>query len=168
MEDLRETTFEAAPIRTSEQRVPPEWIDYNGHMNVAYYTLAFDRALDEAYDLIGIGPGLVKSHRMGPMALQTQIVYTSELLEGGRFACDVRLLDADAKRVHVFVEMLDLDAGGRLSATYESLTMNVDLDARRAAPFPEPAASRVRAVLAAHACLPRPAQVGAPLGIRRR
>ena len=39
--------FEAAPIRTRTRRVPPEWIDYNGHMNVAYYTMAFDNALDE-------------------------------------------------------------------------------------------------------------------------
>ena len=29
-----------------EQRVEPAWIDYNGHMNMAYYNLAFDRALD--------------------------------------------------------------------------------------------------------------------------
>ena len=30
--------YEAAPIRTRARKVPPEWIDYNGHMNVAYYT----------------------------------------------------------------------------------------------------------------------------------
>ncbi len=160
-------SFEA-PMRTAERRVPADWIDYNGHMNVAYYTMAFDKALDEVYDRLGIGPGLVESHRMGPMALQTQIHYLAELLEGARFACAVRVVDADAKRVHVFAEMLALDRGEAVAATYESLTVNVDLAARRSAPFPPEAAARIEAALAAHAGLPRPAQLGAPLGIRRK
>jgi len=158
---------ERAPLRTGAQRVMPAWIDYNGHMNVAYYTLAFDRALDEAYDLIGIGPELVNRHNMGPMALQTQIHYLGELLEGEAFACDVLILDADAKRVHVMASMIKLGAG-TVAATYESLTLNVDLGLRRGAPFPEPAASRLAALREAHADLPRPPQTGAPLGIRRR
>jgi len=36
----------SSPYKTRNQKVLPEWIDYNGHMNVAYYTLAFDKALD--------------------------------------------------------------------------------------------------------------------------
>ena len=39
--------------------VIPEWIDINGHMNVAYYVLAFDKAVD---DLISEG----KARRIGP------------------------------------------------------------------------------------------------------
>ncbi len=157
----------AGPIRTATQTVPPDWIDYNGHMNVAYYTMAFDRALDEVYDRLGIGARLVESRRMGPMALQTQIHYLGELLEGTRFACDLRLLDADAKRVHVFLEMRNLDDGEALAATYESLTLCVDLAARRSAPFPDEPRARIERLLAAHRALPRPPQVGARLGIRR-
>ncbi len=164
-EDLARST---TPIRTPEARVPADWIDYNGHMNVAYYTMAFDQALDWTYDQLGIGPSLVTEHNMGPMALQTQIHYLGELLEGDRFACDVRLIDADAKRVHVFLEMRALDREEELAATYESLTLNVDLGARRSAPYPEAAAARIAALKAAQAGLPRPSQLGAPLGIRRR
>ncbi len=156
------------PFRTSEARVPPDWIDYNGHMNVAYYTMAFDRAVDEFYDRLGIGPGLVVTHKMGPMALQSQIHYLGELLEGARFACDVRLLDADAKRVHVFVELLALDRDGAVAATCESLSINVDLETRRSTPYPPDAEARIAEVRAAHRDLPTPPQVGAPLGIRRR
>ena len=36
-----------APGVVGPQRVLPEWIDYNGHMNVAYYTLAVDTAFDD-------------------------------------------------------------------------------------------------------------------------
>ena len=54
--------YEAAPIRTSTRTVPPEWIDYNGHMNVAYYTMAFDQAADEILEgYLGVGETLAKS-----------------------------------------------------------------------------------------------------------
>jgi acyl-CoA thioester hydrolase len=160
--------YDAAPIRTRTRRVPAEWIDYNGHMNVAYFTMAFDQALDEVLDeRIGIGENLAREGRMGPMALQTQIHYLGELLEGAEFACDFLLLDADHKRMHMFVTMIDL-AAGHPAATYEQLTMNVDLAARRSAPYPDWALARIERLKAAHAGLPRPDQVGNPLGIRRR
>ena len=160
--------FEAAPIRTRARRVPAEWIDYNGHMNVAYYTMAFDNALDEIFDeYLGVGENLAREQRMGPMALQTQIHYLGELLEGTEIACDFQLLDADAKRIHFFVTMVNLETGA-VAATYESLSMNVDLEARRSAPYPERARNRIGRLLALHAALPRPPLAGNQLGIRRK
>ncbi|MEM6489693.1 MAG: thioesterase family protein [Pseudomonadota bacterium] len=156
-----------AAIRTAVQTVEPGWIDYNGHMNVAYYTLAFDRALDEVYERLGIGPGLVARARMGPMALQTQIHYLAELLEGERFYCEAVVLDGDAKRCHSVMTMLAAETG-TTAAVYETLSMNVDLRARRSAPYPAAEAARLAAQVAAHAGLPRPPQVGRTIGIRRR
>ncbi len=160
--------FEAAPIRTRARKVPPEWIDYNGHMNVTYYTLAFDNALDEILDeRLGIGESLAREGRFGPMALQTQIHYLGELLEGTGFACDFQLLDADPKRIHFFLTMVNLETGAT-AATYESLSMNVDLQARRSAPYPDWALERIGRLRALHATLPRPPLAGNPLGIRRK
>lgn len=160
--------FEAAPIRSRARKVPPEWIDYNGHMNVAYYTLAFDNSVDEVLEeRLGIGASFVRETRMGPMALQTQVHYLGELVEGAEFACDFRLLDADPKRIHFFSTMVNL-ATGEAAATYESLTMNVDLEARRSAPYPDWAQERIERLLALHTTLPRPPQVGNPIGIRRK
>ncbi len=160
--------FEAAPIRTCARKVPPDWIDYNGHMNVAYYTLAFDNALDEIFDeRLGIGENLARQGRFGPMALQTQIHYQGELLEGTGFACDFQLLDADHKRIHFFLTMVNLETG-ETAATYESLSMNVDLKARRSAPYPDWAQERIGRLHALHATLPRPPLAGNPLGIRRK
>ncbi len=160
--------YEAAPIRTRAREVPPEWIDYNGHMNVAYYTLAFDNALDEIFDeRLGIGESLAREGRFGPMALQTQIHYLGELLEGTGFACDFQLLDADPKRIHFYLTMVNLETG-EPAATYESLSMNVDLEARRSAPYPDWAQERIGRLRALHATLPRPPLAGNPLGIRRK
>ncbi|MEM7422117.1 MAG: thioesterase family protein [Pseudomonadota bacterium] len=160
-------SFDGKPIRTSTQQVPAEWIDYNGHMNVAYYLMAIDRALDEAFDTLGIGVSLVKSHRMGPMALSNTIHYLDELLEGQHYYCEFQVLDADHKRIHLFVNMFHVEKGS-IAATYESLSMNVDLDARKSAAYPEGAYAQVMSLKEAHARLPRPSQVGEPIGIRRR
>ena len=34
------------PIILPEKKVIKDWIDFNGHMNVAFFTLAFDQSLD--------------------------------------------------------------------------------------------------------------------------
>ena len=120
-------TFEAKPIRTATRQVPAEWIDYNGHMNVAFYVMAIDKALDEAFDELGMGVALVDSHRMGPMALVNQIHYLDELLEGQHYYCEFQILDGDHKRIHLFVTMHHVEKG-TVAATYESLSMNVDLE----------------------------------------
>lgn len=159
--------IEAAPIVTSVQTVQPDWIDYNGHMNVAYYTLAFDRALDEVYDIWGVGPALIPTHNMGPMALQTQIHYLAELLEGDAFHAECILLDCDHKRVHVVMTMI-AETTGAPAAIYETLSTNVDLGQRRSAHYPPEIAARLAAWQRAQADLPRPAQVGKSIAIRRR
>lgn len=161
-------TFARAPIRTRTQTVQEDWIDYNGHMNVAYYTLAFDRALDEIFDeWLGIGEEQARTLRMGPMALQSMIHYLAELKLGEEFACDFQILDADHKKIHFFTTMINLASGGE-AATYVSISMNVDLEARRSAPYPADAVARIDTLRAAQSDLPRPARAGASIGIRRK
>ncbi|MEO1494862.1 MAG: thioesterase family protein [Pseudomonadota bacterium] len=160
-------TFAPEPIRTTMRSVPAAWIDYNGHMNVAYYVMAIDHALDEVFDMLGLGEDLVKTRRMGPMALVSQIHYMDELLEGQKFACDFQLLDADHKRMHLFVTMHHLDKG-TVAATYEGLSLNVDLEARRSADYPAECLARVEALMAAHRDLAPPENAGASIGIRRK
>lgn len=164
---MEEISFPPHPVRTRTRTVPPEWIDYNGHMNVAYYLMAIDQSLDEVFDMLGAGEELVKNHRMGPMALVNQTHYLDELLEGQEFACDFQVLDADHKRMHMFVTMQHLTKG-TVAATYEGLSLNVDLEARRSADYPPEVAARIAAMRDAHAGLPRPPQAGATIGIRRK
>ncbi len=44
-----------APISRWREPVPEAWLDYNGHLNVAYYTLIFDNAVEVFYPLCGLG-----------------------------------------------------------------------------------------------------------------
>ncbi|RMH49850.1 MAG: thioesterase [Alphaproteobacteria bacterium] len=159
--------MEAKPVELPGGRVLPAWIDYNGHMNVAYYVMAFDLALDRFFEDMGIGPSFVRSAGHGPYALQTQLHYLAELREGESFRFRLMLLDCDHKRVHCFMEMLN-DRTGAVAATMEQVSVNVDLSARRSAPYPDWAQARLAALRDAHAALPRPPQVGAPIGLRRK
>ena len=166
-EDGVSEDYEAAPVMAGKRKVPPEWIDYNGHMNVAYYTVAFDNAVDVLLDRsLGIGESYVKRAQRGPYVLQNHLHYLGELLEGESFEIAIRILDWDAKRLHLFLEMTN--EAGEVCATSEQLLMNVDLTTRRSAPYEEWAAARIGALGAAQAGLPRPPQAGAPLGIRRK
>lgn len=157
----------AAPFVMQSRKVPKDWIDFNGHMNVAYYSFAFDAAIDAFLGgEIGVGPGYAARLKMGPYTLQNHMHYLGELLEGASFHVEVQVLDQDAKRVHVFMAMI-ADADGSVAATAEQLLMNVDLVKRRSVPYPDWTQVRLRAMAAAHARLERPAQVGAAIGIRR-
>lgn len=157
-----------APIDLPKMEVHPDWIDYNGHMNVAYYTQAFDMALDRLIeDNFGIGEAYARDFRMGPYALQTHIHYLGEMLEGEQFYCRAYLIDHDAKRLHMCVEMIN-DRTGEVAAVMENMTMNVDLEARRAAPYPDWAQKRLQAWKSEHQGVTLPKQVGASIGIRRK
>lgn len=157
-----------APIDLPAMEVRSDWIDYNGHMNVAYYSQAFDLSLDRLIeDNFGIGEAYARDFRMGPYALQTHIHFIGELLEGESFFCRAYLVDHDAKRLHMCIEMINA-ATGAIAAVMESMTMNVDLEARRAAPYPDWAQARLATWAAEHEGGTLPSQVGATIGIRRK
>ena len=52
----------AAPFRSSVMTVEPQWIDYNGHLNMAFYNVFFDRCVDEVFLTLGLGPDYAKAH----------------------------------------------------------------------------------------------------------
>ena len=157
-----------APIEVQNRKVEPDWIDYNGHMNVGYYGIAFDQAADVLYDdYLGVGTEFVAQHGQGSFVLQEQTHFLDELREGDVFSVRLRLIDHDRKRIHVFAEMVR-ESDGALCATQEAISMNVDHETRRSAEYPDWAIERLAQMKADHAALDRPPQLGASLGLRRK
>ena len=156
-----------APIKTKTLTVLPEWIDYNGHMNVAFYVRAFDLASDDVFEFLGCGESGVADRAMGPFSMQNQVCYLREVKEGAPLAFTFRLLDHDQKRIHMFMEMFHAEEG-YLAATMEQLTMNVDLNLRASADYPPDVRARLEKLMDLHKDLARPPQAGAPIGIRRK
>ena len=148
-----------APFESSVMRIEPQWIDYNGHLNVAYYNVLFDRAVDELYELLGLGPDYLKQHKHSTMVAEMHVRYLREVHETTPVKVAVQLLDYDAKRIHLFEQLVHAEEGW-ISATSENMTLHVDMTAKKVAPFPASVMQALARVKEAHARLPQPDGAG--------
>ena len=148
-----------APFDDAADIVRPEWIDYNGHMNVGYYQVVFDFAADAFFDFLGLTQEFRKRHGSTTFALESHGNYLREVKSGDPLRFEARLLDFDAKRIHFYQEMFH-GTEGYLAASQESLSSNVSMATRRTSPMPAELLERLAAVKAAHSVLPRPWQIG--------
>ena len=148
-----------APFAQHEETVRPEWIDYNGHMNLAYYVVVFDHATDVLFDMLGVGNAYRDARNCSNFVLETHTLYEREVAEGDRLRVVSHLVAADAKRLHFFHEMFRADEDRR-AAAQELLSIHVDLASRRSAPFPDDRATVIEAMLRARAGMPLPEGVG--------
>jgi acyl-CoA thioester hydrolase len=139
--------------------VLPEWIDANGHMNLAYYVVLFDQATDLMYDELGVGQAYRDATGNSTFTAETHTLYEREVRAGERVRVVPHLLGADAKRMHYFHEMFHVEGGHRVAAQ-ELLALHIDLSVRRVAPFPEGVAERLRQAVQARGGRPLPKGVG--------
>ncbi|MBJ3775500.1 thioesterase family protein [Acuticoccus mangrovi] len=142
------------------------WLDGNGHLNMAYYHVMFDRTVDLALDVLGLGDAYRTENKAGLFTVETHVIYRSEVHAHDKVRVSFQLLGCDEKRLHAFQTMVR-EADGQLAATSENLFVHVDLEARRAAPFPADGLTRARDMVAAHAAVGTSKYVGrriAPLG----
>ena len=154
-----------APFVSSVMRVEPAWIDYNGHLNMAYYNVLFDRAGDEAFDLLGCGAGYAKAHGLSTFTAEAHVRYLREVHSGDPVRVTFQLLDYDAKRMHYFEQLFHAGEGW-VSATSENMSLHVDMAAKKTAPFPPDIARRLLQMKGSHGQLPRPEAAGRRIAMR--
>ena len=154
------------PFVSSTMAIEPQWTDYNGHMNMAYYNVLFDRCVDQACDLLGIGAAYAKQRRLTIYTAEAHVCYVRELHEHQSVTVSLQLLDHDAKRLHLYQEVRHED--GWLAATSESLVLHVDMAGPKVAPFPDDILPSIEGMARAHADLPTPERAGRKIGIERR
>jgi acyl-CoA thioester hydrolase len=158
---LDRTDFEPlffAPFVSSVMRVEDGWIDYNGHLNMAYYNVLFDRAVDEAYELLDIGHDYLATG-CSTFTAEVHVRYLRELQAGDPVRVTFQLLGYDEKRLHYFEQLFHATEGW-VSATSENMALHVDMTAKKTAPFPAAVMRRIGKMLASHANLPRPEAAG--------
>ena len=148
-----------APYEHFRGEVLPEWIDWNGHMNLAYYVVLFDKATDLLFNELGLGLDYRENRQLGTFVVETHLLYERELLVGERVRVATQILGSDDKRLHLAHEMYRLSDGSR-AAAQELMFLHIDMRLRRTAPFPPDRRERVEAATAAHAALARPGWVG--------
>lgn len=157
----------AAPLDLHGETVRPEWIDYNGHMNVAFYVLVFDHATDAALAYVGLDEAHREATGGSVFAAESHVTYNREVAEGDPLRVTTQLLAFDAKRLHLFHEMYHA-VEGYLAATSEWLILYVDLNQRRVAAMPEDIQARAAAVEQAHRPLGWPERAGRVIKVPTR
>ncbi|WP_441232089.1 thioesterase family protein [Tardiphaga sp. 215_C5_N2_1] len=151
----------ASAFVSSEMTVNPSWIDYNGHLNMAYYHVLLDRASDEFWSQFGLGPDYVKATGHSTFAAECHIRYIKELQVHDPVRVTVHLVGADAKRLHTFRELRHA-RDGWLAAASENMSLHVDLNLRKVVPFSDKMQAHLQEIVERHRL------AGLPHGIGRR
>lgn len=158
------TAITGTPV--CEGIVLPEWIDANRHMNVAYYVLAFDLAIDGLWRQFGITDEYIESTAGSTFAVESHVTWQRELHEGDAYLITAQVLAYDEKRIHQFQRLYHAGKGF-LAATCEWMNLHVDLGVRRVSPWPADIQARIAAFAAAQEGQVRPAEAGRRMVIER-
>lgn len=148
-----------APFVSTNLAVEEAWIDYNGHMNVAYYIVLFDRGLDDTFDAIDIGGAYRAREGKSFFTVESHVSYLRELTLGDTATVTTTLVAHDDKRIHTFQEMRHATEGF-LAATLETLLLHIDMEARKALPWSAEVDGRIAAAFDSHRDLPRSERIG--------
>ena len=88
------------PINLSSQKIKREWLDYNDHLNVAYYLLIFNQFGDDILvDMFDMGENSAKTNKKSTMIVETHINYNQELQLGDEVNINLVYFDHDKKRL---------------------------------------------------------------------
>lgn len=156
------------PVFTSTvMAIEDSWIDYNGHLNMAYYNVLFDRGHDQALALTGLDPETVAQTGLSYMTAEIHVGYVREVFRTDPVQVRLRVLDVDEKRLHTFCELVHATEGW-VSAYCETMSLQVDLNVRKVVPFPLETARILAAMKAASDTLPWPEKAGRRIGIVRK
>ena len=156
-----------SPIICPTETVIEDWIDYNGHLNMAFYNVIFDHGVDHVYDFLGIGEAYAQSGIGSCFTMEVHVHYLNELSLTDEVEVHFQLLDFDHKRLHFFEQLYHKDEG-YIAATSEQIGMHIDMKTRRSAPFPDDVINKLEELKEAHSRLIVPEQVGHVIAIPAR
>ena len=111
-----------------------DWTDYNGHMNLSYYILVFDKGAEVILSKFKMGEHAAKTEKKSTMVVETHTTYNNEVKEGEEVEINLSYFDHDKKRLHYKLEMYEKNKK-TLSATTELLALYIDLNIRKVSEF---------------------------------
>lgn len=153
-------------IVSSPMEIKPEWIDFNGHLNMAYYNVLFDTAFDDVCKRLGLGPDYAKLRGLTTYTGEIHLCYIRELHLDHIVRGSFQLIDFDEKRMHVYQELRHED--GWLAATCEGMSLHVDMSGPKVAPYPADIYANIEELRKRQSGLEIPENVGRRIEIRRK
>lgn len=149
------TQLERLPV-LARVRVPPEWEDLNGHVNVQHHLGMYDMTSDTMLQLLGVSADWVRDEQVGLVDLEHHIWFRRELHVGDEVTLHLRFTGLNERRVQGVVFLLNAESG-EVASAIEFLSIAVDLAARRAIPLPDGIHDRLAGLLREHEALDWPA-----------
>jgi|TARA_B110000305_G_C19102461_1_gene475882 acyl-CoA thioester hydrolase len=122
------------PVYLKSQNIIKEWVDYNNHLNMAYYVLIFDQALEVILEKFNMGAKSAKTEKRSTMVVETNTKYINEVQEGIEIDIFLTFFDHDKKRLHLKMEMVEKKTK-KISASIEWLSLYVNLETRKVTEF---------------------------------
>ena len=156
----------STPLRTLETKVIEDWIDYNGHLNEAYYLVIFSKATDATQDYLGMTSDSIKSTGFTLFTIETHLCYLQEIGLGKDVHVDTQILQHDSKRLRLFHRMYN--AQEELLATAEKLFLSYNLQQERVTNFDEEFTSNLQRLAAQHSELAQPATAGRGIALKKK
>ena len=153
------------PVPSHIEEVQPDWVDEDGALLPAYHVVIFDHAVDLLFDTIGIGWAYRRASNFGTFAVETHTTHRLPVGAGERVTVLGYILAVDAKRLHHWHAMFKQGEADPVS-TMEQMTVHVDLEARRTAPFPAAIIERIHALMAEQQSGPPAAAIGRKIDVQ--
>ena len=121
-------------VYLKSQKIIKEWVDYNNHLNMAYYILIFDQALEVMLEKFKMGANSAKTEHRSTMVVETNTKYISEVKQEDEVDIILTFFDHDKKRLHLKLEMIEKKTK-KISASIEWLSLYINLEARKVTEF---------------------------------
>ena len=130
---LEENQILSLPAKVSKGTVKKDWIDYNGHMNMAYYVQCFEESSDILLEHMDLGYRYAIEEQKGVFVIKCEINYRKEINLNQNFIIYLEKLACKGKKLIVGLKMLN--ANSETIADYEILNLNVDLKTKKSITF---------------------------------
>ena len=130
---LEENQKLSLPIKVSQGTVKEDWIDYNGHMNMAYYVQCFEESSDFLLEHMDLGYRYAMEEQKGVFVIKCEINYIKEINLHKNFIISLEELVFKGKKLIVGLKMLN--ENNETIADYKILNLNVDLETKKSSTF---------------------------------
>ena len=121
-------------VYLKSQKILNKWVDYNNHLNMAYYVLIFDEAWEVMLEQFKMGSHSAETTNRSTMVVETNTQYISEVKENDEVDIMLTFFNHDKKRLHLKLEMIEKKTQ-KLSATMEWISLYIDLNIRKVIEF---------------------------------
>ena len=123
----------SAPLAIAHGEVIEEWIDYNGHMNMAYYVQCFEESSDYLLEAVNLGYEYALKYQKGVFVIKCEINYKKEIKLGQSFYINLKSIECKGKKL--IVDLIMTNEVGLEIADYRIFNLNVNLNTKKSISF---------------------------------